>query len=61
MISEWRCKKDGVLLAKIQNGEMVIRYKEVLYEMECPNRIKARCRKCGTVNVLRLDNQKMSA
>jgi hypothetical protein len=53
MISEWRCKEDGVLLAMIQDGQLEIHYKEVAYTIEGVRRIKARCRKCGTENVLK--------
>jgi hypothetical protein len=51
-MTEWRCKKDAVLLAKIENGKVSIRYKEVSYVIEGTKQIEAVCRKCGTVNIL---------
>lgn len=60
-MSEWRCKKDGVLLAKIRQIQVSIRYKEVFYTIEGLRQIEAVCRKCGTLNILKLRGNKMSA
>lgn len=51
--SEWRCRKDAVLLAKIENRKVSIRYKETFYEIEGSTRIETRCRKCGCINILK--------
>jgi hypothetical protein len=50
-MTEWRCKKDAILLAKIENGKVSIHYKQVCYVIKGLKQIEATCRKCGTVNI----------
>ena len=59
-MTEWRCKRDGVLLAKIRNGQIEIRYKEVSYTIEGIRQITAKCRRCGTENVLKPQMTKLN-
>jgi hypothetical protein len=54
-MTEWRCKKDGVLLAIVENNEISIRYKDLLVAIKKPAEIKTECRRCGTKNVLKVN------
>lgn len=54
-MTEWRCKRDGVLLATIDDaGKVAIRYKQVAYAIEGVRHIETKCRRCRTKNIMKL-------